>query len=72
MKGGENVILKDLGAFIKLDNLIIRKDQISILVLNRLNIELSLINNEPFCIFSGTNDQCKEVYDKITSFLKLI
>ena len=67
--GGGNAILKDLGAFIKLDNLIIRKDQISSLVLNRLNIELSLINKEPFCIFSGTNDQCREVYDKITSFL---
>ena len=64
----EGVIL-NLGAFIKLDNLIIRKDQISSLVLNRLNIELSLINKEPFCIFSGTKDQCEKVYDKITSFL---
>lgn len=66
-KGG--VVLEDLGAFIKLDNLIIRKDQISSLVLNRLNIELSLINKEPFYIFNGTNDQCREVYDKIVSFL---
>lgn len=68
-EGGGGVILKDLGAFIKLDNLIIRKDQISSLVLNRLNIELSLINKEPFYIFNGTNDQCREVYDKIVSFL---
>lgn len=67
-KGG--VVLKDSGAFIKLDNLIIRKDQISSLVLNRLNIEMSLINKEHFYVFWGTNDQCGEVYNKIASFLK--